>query len=369
MARSPGARIPPAPAASCASSTSASSRRASKARCRPAFEYSDGMGSVLVKKVQAEPEAPGKPLRWVASGKTILNNKGKPVKQYEPYFSRPIRAIASRSRSEEGVTPVIYYDAVGRTVRTEMPDGTLQPGRVLALACPHVRPERHGARSRATPGSRGKTAATGDRTGGSSAPRSWRREHADTPALTILDSLGREVIAIAHNRVERRRRRADKTKNTSPSPSSMPRASRCGFAMPARICVMQYITPPVPNDQLADPSHRLRALLRHRRQSALPAQHGCRRPLDAQRRRRQADAGLGRPGPYVPHRIRRAAPPDPPRLSRGAIRSMPNRVIQFEKMIYGDTPGKRPGRSRMTTQLNLRGKPYRHHDTAGIVVT
>jgi hypothetical protein len=28
-----------------------------------AFEYSDGMGSVLVKKVQAEPEAAGQPLR------------------------------------------------------------------------------------------------------------------------------------------------------------------------------------------------------------------------------------------------------------------------------------------------------------------
>ena len=26
-------------------------------------------------------------MRWIASGKTILNNKGKPVKQYEPYFS------------------------------------------------------------------------------------------------------------------------------------------------------------------------------------------------------------------------------------------------------------------------------------------
>jgi len=52
-----------------------------------AFEYSDGMGAVLVKKVQAEPESDGGPLRWIASGKTVLNNKAKPVKQYEPYFS------------------------------------------------------------------------------------------------------------------------------------------------------------------------------------------------------------------------------------------------------------------------------------------
>ena len=82
------------------------------------------MGSVVVKKIQAEPEAAGGPLRWVASGKTILNNKGKPVKQYEPYFSPPEVGHRFEEPREEGVTPVIYYDAVGRTVRTEMPDGS-----------------------------------------------------------------------------------------------------------------------------------------------------------------------------------------------------------------------------------------------------
>ncbi|MEM6434380.1 MAG: SpvB/TcaC N-terminal domain-containing protein, partial [Cyanobacteria bacterium P01_D01_bin.115] len=55
------------------------------------FEYSDGMGTVLVQKVQAEPDpdddSDNPPLRWIANGKTILNNKGNPVKQYEPYFS------------------------------------------------------------------------------------------------------------------------------------------------------------------------------------------------------------------------------------------------------------------------------------------
>lgn len=80
------------------------------------------MGSVIVKKVQAEPEEKGKLLRWIASGKTILNNKGKPVKQYEPYFSSSGHRF--EEPKEEGVTLVIYYDAFGRTVRTEMPDGS-----------------------------------------------------------------------------------------------------------------------------------------------------------------------------------------------------------------------------------------------------
>jgi hypothetical protein len=80
------------------------------------------MGTVLVKKVQAEPETNGEALRWIASGKTILNNKGKPVKQYEPYFSPSAHCF--EEPIEVGVTSIIYYDAVGRQVRTEMPDGT-----------------------------------------------------------------------------------------------------------------------------------------------------------------------------------------------------------------------------------------------------
>jgi YD repeat-containing protein len=87
-----------------------------------AFEYSDGISSVLVKKVQAEPEAQGKPLRWISNGKTILNNKGKPVKRYEPYFSSSGHRF--EEPKEERLAQVIYYDAVGRTMRTEMPDGS-----------------------------------------------------------------------------------------------------------------------------------------------------------------------------------------------------------------------------------------------------
>ncbi|WP_163115886.1 hypothetical protein, partial [Acinetobacter baumannii] len=30
-----------------------------------AFEYSDGLGTAIVRKIQAEPEVAGQPLRWV----------------------------------------------------------------------------------------------------------------------------------------------------------------------------------------------------------------------------------------------------------------------------------------------------------------
>ncbi len=52
-----------------------------------------------------------------------------------------------------------------------------------------------------------------------------------------------------------------------------------------------------------------------------------------------------------------------------------NRTIQFERVIYGDTPGNGlivdpvDPDNDPTKQLNLRGKPYKHHDTAGLVTS
>ena len=62
------------------------------------FSYSDGFGREIQKKIQAEPRCrwtsttrgrrDASSPRWVGSGWTIFNNKGKPVRQYEPFFSR-----------------------------------------------------------------------------------------------------------------------------------------------------------------------------------------------------------------------------------------------------------------------------------------
>ena len=110
------------------------------------FEYSNGLGNVAMKKAQAEP-GPAKQvvvndddkitinetdtsalvpkqLRWIGNGRTILNNKGNPVKQYEPYFSVTHQYEDLKELVETGVTPVMYYDAVGRLIKTDMPDGT-----------------------------------------------------------------------------------------------------------------------------------------------------------------------------------------------------------------------------------------------------
>jgi RHS repeat-associated protein len=172
------------------------------------FEYSDGGGNVLVKKMQAEPETSGGPLRWIASGKTILNNKGKPVKQYEPYFTD---SHTFAEPVEVGVTPVMYYDAVGRLIRTELPDGSFSrvefsPWHVATFDPNDTSKDSQWYADR-TPTDPERPLpfdpTTGEITVTEDQRAAWLTAlHHDTPAVTILDSLGREVIAIAHNRVK-----------------------------------------------------------------------------------------------------------------------------------------------------------------------
>ena len=110
------------------------------------FEYSNGLGQVVMKKVQAEPglakqvvvhpddtytittvntSASLPPqLRWIGNGRTVLNNKGKAVKKYEPYFSVSYQYENLKELVETGVTPLMYYDAMGRLMKTAFPDDT-----------------------------------------------------------------------------------------------------------------------------------------------------------------------------------------------------------------------------------------------------
>jgi len=57
----------------------------------------------------------------VASGWTIVNNKGLPVRQYEPFFTRTHRFGAAAAI---GVSPIVCYDPAGRAVATVNPDHT-----------------------------------------------------------------------------------------------------------------------------------------------------------------------------------------------------------------------------------------------------
>jgi RHS repeat-associated protein len=107
------------------------------------ISYFDGSGNVILDKVTAEPGlAPDRDEngalvivdgqvvlvesdpRWVGTGRTVFDNKGNPVKQYEPYFSSTDAFEDETEVREQGVTPILHYDPLGRLVRTDFPDGT-----------------------------------------------------------------------------------------------------------------------------------------------------------------------------------------------------------------------------------------------------
>lgn len=102
------------------------------------FVYSDGGGAAIMTKVQAkdgiakywddnakevkETQQPVK--RWIGNGRTIIDNKGNPIKQYEPYFSITHDYEDEAELVEMGVTPIMYYDAAGRNIKTVLPNKT-----------------------------------------------------------------------------------------------------------------------------------------------------------------------------------------------------------------------------------------------------
>ncbi|WP_223297266.1 SpvB/TcaC N-terminal domain-containing protein [Catenulispora acidiphila] len=115
------AKKPPAVAATAARETHLSDLSAGQqSKIQVSLSYSDGFGREIQKKAQAESgPAPGP--RWVGSGWTIFNNKGKPVRQYEPFFTATHRFEFD---VRIGVSSVLLYDPVGRVVATLRPEHT-----------------------------------------------------------------------------------------------------------------------------------------------------------------------------------------------------------------------------------------------------
>ncbi len=96
------------------------------------MSYSDGLGRILMHKHNCEPIAipPDAPpaeqttMSWIGTGRTVYNNKGKEVMQYEPYFSTSHECDTTEQAAAQGVSPRLYYDPLGRVQETRMPDGT-----------------------------------------------------------------------------------------------------------------------------------------------------------------------------------------------------------------------------------------------------
>lgn len=207
-----------------------------KTNIQHSFVYSDGFGREIQTKIQAEKgPVPKRDLltgkiivnngqvemtdqdvepRWVGSGWTVFNNKGKPVKQYEPFFS-DTHGFDNDVRI--GVSPTLFYDPVERVVATLHPNHTYEkvvfdPWRqetwdvndtVLEvdpkndpdvgeyfkwLPDGDFLPTWHENRKNGQQGPDEQSAAN------------EAADHAGTPTVTHADTLGRPFLSIAHNR-------------------------------------------------------------------------------------------------------------------------------------------------------------------------
>ncbi|MDI1435403.1 SpvB/TcaC N-terminal domain-containing protein [Polyangium sorediatum] len=184
------------------------------------YTYLDGLGREILKKVQAEPGpapvrdengglvkdengavvlATASP-RWVGTGRVVIDNKGNPVKQYEPFFTATHEYEDEQELVEWGVTPVLRYDPLGRLIRTDLPNGThsrvtFTPWQqaswdgndtVLETGNPWYAARQPSATP--TPSAQEQRAAE------------LTEEHAETPALVHFDVLGRSVRGVEDNK-------------------------------------------------------------------------------------------------------------------------------------------------------------------------
>jgi RHS repeat-associated protein len=205
-------------------------------RIQHSFSYSDGFGREIQKKIQAEPGPVPKRAadgtivlgpgglpeltdhdvtpRWVGSGWSVFNNKGQPVRKYEPFFTD---SPGFEFDVRIGVSRVLFYDPAERVVATLHPDHTWEkvvcdPWRQSAwdvndtvlvddprqdndvgaffsrLAESEYLPTWHAQRIDGGLGPREQSAAR------------QAAGHAQTPSVSHTDALGRTFLSVVHNR-------------------------------------------------------------------------------------------------------------------------------------------------------------------------
>ena len=354
------------------------------------FAYSDGFGRDLQSKIQAEPgDAPTRtaniPLpggdvspgaltlnggipqlgaanpRWVGKGRTVYNNKGKPVKQYEPFFSSTHLYEPEPELTDTGVTPILFYDPVERVVATLNPNHTYQkvvfdPWRqetwdvndTVLIADPKTDPDVgafftllpaadylptwHEQRKNNQKGPDEKAAA--DKVAA----------HAATPTVAWFDTLGRPMLTVADN-------------GKDASGTAQKYATR--------------VTLDIEGNQREVRDALNRAVMRY--DYDLLGNRIHQSSMEAGRRWMLNDV-TGKPiraWDSRDHSLRTQYD----ELRRplrsfviGADVSKPAQEICFEQTLYGESAGSGLTPAQVL-QANLRGKPYKHYDSAGVVTS
>ena len=172
------------------------------------YTYTDGGGSVIMTKAQAKPgpseewDGVGKSLtvrgdagtpRWIGNGRTIFNNKGNPVKQYQPYFSATPDYEDDPALVEKGQPSVLYYDPIGRNYRTDLPDGTFTKTEFGAWIT-RTYDANDTVMDSAWYAAQGSPDPAGPQPSDPSARAAWlAARHYDTPVVTHSDTIGRPI--------------------------------------------------------------------------------------------------------------------------------------------------------------------------------
>jgi RHS repeat-associated protein len=186
-------------------------------RVEHSFSYSDGFGREIQKKLYTETEKVDgvvSRIRWLGSGWTILNNKGDPVRQYEPFFSV---THDFESSVQAGISSVLFYDPLERVVATLHPNHTYEkvvfnPWQVanwdendtVLQADPRDDPDVGDFFRRLAVGEFLPTwyseRNSGSRGNNEQISAIKAAAHNQTPSIAHFDPLGRRFLRIAHNR-------------------------------------------------------------------------------------------------------------------------------------------------------------------------
>lgn len=174
------------------------------------LEYTDGLGRALQVKRSAGMG------RWLTDGWKVLDNKGRPVRQYEPFYdNHPAFTFAFAV----GVSPIALRDPLGHPVVIVHPDHSWEklltdPWRAQAwdrndtvLLDPAADPDV-GDYVRRLPATAYTPTWYTQRAGGGLGAAEQRAAlntavHAGTPTITYLDALGRRFLTVGHNRTLR----------------------------------------------------------------------------------------------------------------------------------------------------------------------
>jgi len=159
------------------------------------YVYTDGSARELLTKSQAAPH-PDTPTtaRWVGTGRTVYDNKGNPIKKYEPYFSSTSDYESEAAIVETGVTPILRYDPLERLIRTDFPDGTYSK-----VVFDPWKQETHDQNDTVLDSVWYDEHSDSGASAEDQRAAQLTEAHADTPTTTHLDVLGRAVIVVQHN--------------------------------------------------------------------------------------------------------------------------------------------------------------------------